>query len=96
METLRSLRVQKLVIKCEDELISIGGKLQVTLDNFSYGKMPAAHARKIYKTQMARAKFYCRILQKLLNLADSYNLEYDLLVYKSLADFSDYVHFFED
>lgn len=96
METLRSLRIQELVVKCENELIDIGCKLQVTLDNFSYGKMPAACARKIYKTQMARAKFYCQILQKLLDLANSYNLEYDLLVYKSLADFSDYVHFFED
>ena len=96
METLRSLRVQELVAKCENELIDIGNKLQVTLDDFNYGEIKAACARKVYKTQMARAKFYCHILQKLLNLADSYNLEYDLLVYKSLADFSDYVHFFED
>lgn len=96
METLRSLRVQELVIKCENELINIGGKLQVTLDDFGYDKIKAARARKVYKTQIARARFYCRILQKLLNLADSYNLEYDLLVYKSLADFSNYVHFFED
>lgn len=96
METLRSLRVQELVEKCENELIDIGGMLQVTLDDFNYGKIRAIQARKIYFKQIARAKFYCHILQKLLDLADSYNLDFSYMTYKSLADFSDYVHFFED
>lgn len=92
MRTLRILRIEELVGKCENELTDIACILQVTLDNFCYGKIKAAQARKIYFKQIGRAKFYCQILQKLLKAG---NLSTDGLDFKYMSDFSDYILFFE-
>lgn len=96
METMRNLRIYRLVVKCENELIDIANTLQTNLDNFNYCLIPAARAKKIYFKQIARAKFYCKIMQKLLNAADSRYLDCESLIYKSLADFSNYIEFFEN